>query len=410
MMTNRPALKQTTISLAILLISGGLFFGLTRIKDKPKQDETSFNPPIVEVKNLAPESITLSIDSQGVVKPEIETLLVSEVSGVVKWVSPVFVSGAVFKKGEILARIDNSDYKAAMSQAEAMLIASKARLAEELAKSEAEENNWLRSGKKLKDAPDLLLRKPYVKEAKANVKAAKAQQEKAERDFSKTFIKAPYDGMVKERLLNLGEFLSPGKAIGTIFSVNYAEVRLPITSTDLTIINLPAVGRNKEARDNVQLTQKIGHQAFNWRAVIDRVEGIVDQQNRMNFLVVKISDPYGLESPRAYPLKSGSFVHAEIKGKIVDNLFRLPRNAIYGSGRILVLNQSADGLQTLNFREIDIRHADEEDVFISGNIYEGDKISITRLNNPIDGMQVNTRLVKDEEKMDKKTTISLTKD
>ena len=85
------------------------------------------------------------------VKPAIETLLVAEVSGVVKWVSPVFVSGAVFKKGEVLARIDDSDYKVVLSQAEATLAASKARLAEELARSEAEEKNWLRSGKKTEE-------------------------------------------------------------------------------------------------------------------------------------------------------------------------------------------------------------------------------------------------------------------
>ena len=105
------------------------------------------------------------------------------------------------------------------------------------------------------------------------MKAAKAQLEKAKRDLGKTFIKAPYDGMVKERLLNLGQFLSPGKEIGAVFSVNYAEVRLPVTPADLEFIDLPTVGRNKAEAVNVQLEQRLGRKTLSWKAVVDRVEG-----------------------------------------------------------------------------------------------------------------------------------------
>ena len=390
MMTNRPVARQIIISLSILLVCSGLLFGLTRLKGTPEKEQGVFNPPVVDIRTLTPEAVTLTINSQGVVKPAIETLLVAEVSGVVKTVSPVFVSGAVFSKGDVLASIDDSDYQVALRQAEASLAASKARLAEEVAKAEAEKKNWLRSGKKLNAAPDLLLRKPYVAEARANVKAASAQLDKAKRDLEKTIIKAPYDGMVKERLINIGQFLSTGKEAGTVFSVDYAEVRLPIKPSDLEFVDLPAVGRNKFKSVNVVLEQRLGRRVLSWDASVARTEGIVDQRSRMHFLVVKVTDPYGLKTPREAPLKSGSFVYAQLQGKTMENLFRLPRSALYGSGQVLVLDRSETGTETLRFRDVNLVYATQSDVFVSGEIAEGDQVCLTPLSNPVEGMQVKS--------------------
>ena len=136
---------------------------------------------------------------------------------------------------------------------------------------------------------------------------------------------------------------------------------------------------------------------------------VVDQQNRMHFLVVKVTDPYSLKSPREVPLKSGSFVHARLQGKTVGDLFRLPRTALYGSGQVLVLHRSGDGVETLRFRNVDIRYADQSDVFVSGDLIAGDQVCLTPLNSPIEGMQINSGVAKGAE-VDKKQPISLSKD
>ena len=106
-MLERPVVRQLTASLVILIICGGLFFGLTRLKNSPEKDKKLFNPPVVEQLVLQPEAVTLTVHSQGVVKPSIETRLVAEISGMVRAVSDVFASGSVFKKGDILATIDD---------------------------------------------------------------------------------------------------------------------------------------------------------------------------------------------------------------------------------------------------------------------------------------------------------------
>ena len=186
-MIKRKGFRQLTLSSAVLLSCVGLAAGLSKM-EKPAEKEESFDTVLtVKAKTLAPESVSFAIQSQGTVRPSTETTMVTEVSGVVTYIAPVFVGGGFLKEGELLATIDDSDYRVSLKQAEATLAASKARLQEEEARSEAEKKNWLNSyknsGKTLADAPALLLRIPQVEEARANVIAATAQPGKSPKRF-----------------------------------------------------------------------------------------------------------------------------------------------------------------------------------------------------------------------------------
>ena len=337
---------------------------------------------------LTTESVQFSINSQGVVKPSIETTLVVQVSGVITDVSPVFAGGGVFQKGDVLIRIDDSDYRVALRQAEATLAASEARLTEEEARSSAEKKSWLRTGRKLEDAPELLLREPFVAEARAQVNAAGAQLDKAKRDLERTVIRAPYDGMVRDREVNLGQFLSTGAQVGTVFSVDTSEVRLPLKPADLAFIDLPAAGRDVSTDISVTLSQTLGGRQVNWNAWLARVEGTVDERSRMHYVVAKVSDPYALkpvsQSKPAEPLKVGSFVTARIQGGEVPGLFRIPRRAVYADGKILVIDEH----NSLRYRQIRPVYADNEMVFVKEGLKEGERLCLTPLTNPVEGMKV----------------------
>ncbi|WP_067515634.1 efflux RND transporter periplasmic adaptor subunit [Endozoicomonas ascidiicola] len=378
-MAKKFAPRQLTLSVGILVICILIAVALSSWKETPEKEREPDPVPLVDSIILEPQSLQLTINSQGVVSPSIETTMVSEVSGVVKSVSTAFVSGGVFKKGDVLARIDDSDYQVSLSQAEASLAASTARLQEESARAEAEKKSWLKSGKKLDAAPALLLRTPYVAEARANVKAAEAQLRKAQRDLERTQIKAPYDGMVKERTLNLGQFVMAGSQAGSIFSVDKAEIRLPVKSSDLAFIAMPAP---------VKLTQRFGLQEVKWNAELTRAEGVVDDRSRMHYVVAEVTDPYGLNAtiPQT-PLKSGSFAQAAITGKSLDGLFRLPRNAIYGDGKVLIIDENS----TVQFRSINLIYSDNTAVFVNGGLKSGDRICLTPLSLPIEGMKVRIK-------------------
>ncbi|WP_051785689.1 efflux RND transporter periplasmic adaptor subunit [Endozoicomonas numazuensis] len=384
-MAKNNALRQTVVSLAILAVCGGIAYGLSQWSKPPKKEQELAVDHLVEFQVMTPESLSFSVESQGVVRPSIETSLVAEVAGVVTEVSPLFVSGGVFNKGDVLARIDASDYRVAVRQAEATLAASQARLKEESAKSQAESKSWTRSGRSLADAPDLLLRKPFVEEASANVKAASAQLEKARRDLERTQIRAPYDGMVRDRSINLGQFVSMGTQAGSIFAIADAEVRLSLKPSDLTFINLPSAGDVVDEPIAVELSQSMGNRTLMWEASLDRVEGVVDEQSRMHYVVARVDDPYGLTSDDdRFPLKAGSFVYARILGSELEGLFNLPRSAVYSDGKVLVIDEDS----SLSFRQIIPVYADADSVYFSQGLAEGDRVAVTPLANPVEGMRV----------------------
>ena len=384
-MAKNNALRQTVVSLTVLAVCGGIAYGLSTWSKPPKKEEELAVDPLVEFRVMIPETLSFTVESQGVVRPSIETSLVAEVAGVVTDVSSQFVSGGVFQKGDVLASIDDSDYRVAVRQAEANLTASEARLQEESAKAQAERKNWTRSGRSLADAPDLLLRKPFVAEAKANVMAASAQLEKARRDLERTRIRAPYDGMVRERSVNLGQYVTTGIQAGSIFAIADAEVRLSLKPSDLNFIDLPSAGEVVEEPVAVELSQSMGSQTMTWQASLDRVEGVVDEQSRMHYVVARVDDPYGLSSDDdSFPLKAGSFVYARILGSELEGLFNLPRSAVYGDGRVLVVDEN----NSLHFRRIIPVYADEASVYFKQGLSEGDRIAITPLANPIEGMRV----------------------
>ena len=389
-MASSNARRQLFISLAVLAICAGIGFGLTRLTNPPEEEKKNTTVPLVESRVLAAESVQFSINSQGVVHPAIETTLVTQVSGVITEVAPVFVSGGVFQKGDLLVRIDDSDYRVAMRQAEAALAASEARLTEEEARSKAEKQSWLRSGRQLEDAPELLLREPYVAEARAQVKAAGAQLDKARRDLERTVIRAPYDGMVRERLVNLGQFLGTGAQLGMVFSVESSEVRLPLKPADLAFIDLPAAGQRVSSDIQVTLNQSLGGQTVSWSAELARVEGTVDERSRMHYVVVRVADPYrlhrasGSESQNTEALKAGSFVTAKLQGGEIDGLFRIPRSAVYADGKILVIDNNS----SLRYRQIQPVYADENKVYVADGLVAGERLCLTPLTNPVEGMKV----------------------
>ena len=88
---------------------------MTSVELKPSMPEPI--PRVVKVIDVNPQTIRLTVDSQGTIAPRTESELVPEVSGRVIEVSPSLAAGGHFKKGDILLRIDPADYRSTLSRA-----------------------------------------------------------------------------------------------------------------------------------------------------------------------------------------------------------------------------------------------------------------------------------------------------
>jgi len=340
-------------------------------------------------------SLNLIVSSQGTVRPRTETALVAEVSGKIVSVSPDFVAGGFFHEGEVLLQIDPSDYRAGLKRAEAALASRKAKLADETARSEQALKDWRNMGKQGQPS-DLGLRKPQMADAKANVSAAEADVEKARRDLERTQITVPYDGLVRLKGVDIGQYVTPGTRLGITFAVDTAEVRLPLTNTDLKYLELPS-GTETVNQDRpfvpVTLSTRSGGIIDQWEAQIIRTEGVVDETSRVVYAVAQVIDPYGvLGQSHQKELKIGTFVNAAIQGLPADNVVSLPRHVLQANNSVIIMNNN-DELEIL---PVTVLRAEPKTVFISSGIQAGARVITTTLDAPVPGTRLKTRSQQDE--------------
>ena len=340
-------------------------------------------------------SLNLVVNSQGTVRPRTETALVAEVSGKIVSVSADFVAGGFFHEGEVLLQIDPSDYRAGLKRAEAALASRTAKLADETARSDQALKDWRNMGKQGQPS-DLGLRKPQMADARANVSAAEADVEKARRDLERTQITVPYDGLVRQKAVDIGQYVTPGTRLGITFAIDSAEVRLPLTHNDLKFLELPT---GTEAKNRlkpfppVTLSAQRGSDTDVWQAQIIRTEGVVDEISRVVYAVAQIVDPYGaLGQSHQKELKIGTFVHAAIQGLPTDNVVILPRYVLQPDNTILVINEN-DELEIL---PVTVLRSEPKKAYISSGISAGARVITTTLDAPVPGTRLTTREQKDE--------------
>ena len=377
-------MKKILLPLAIIagaVVLSSLMFVFKPAPPKLESPETAL---AVETIVLGKTTTRLTIQSQGTVLPRTRTTLISEVSGAVLEVSPQFVVGGVFKAGDVLMQLDPTDYKVALQRAEARLISMNAQLSFEQARSAQAEKEWAMTGRPASEAPLLALRKPYLAEAKANVLQAEAEVLQAQQKLDKTTIRAPYAGMVSEKMADIGQFVATGSKLGEIFAIDYGEVRLPLTKRDLAKLDLGAISTGS-ASSAVTLSASVGGSEVQWDALLVRSEGVVDQRNRAQYLVAQIDDPYNIRQVGDRPaLLMGTFVRATIAGKKLDKIFAVPRHALLEGDNIAAVDED----NRLRLKKVEKVFGDDQFYYITNGLEEGVEIIVSAVGIAIDGMRV----------------------
>ncbi|MGI9260561.1 MAG: efflux RND transporter periplasmic adaptor subunit, partial [Woeseiaceae bacterium] len=175
-------------------------------------------------------------------------------------------------------------------------------------------------------------------------------------------------------------------------ATDFAEVRLPLTDQDLAFIDLPNASDIQEsgssAGPSVTLNAVQQGESRSWPAQIVRTEGVVDEKNRVTYAVASIADPYHLASQNggASALPIGTFVAASIVGTTVSNIIRVPRLALRGNRQLMFVDKE----DRLYIRDVEILRSDSEYAYLRGGANAGDRISLTTIESPLNGMKVRT--------------------
>ena len=393
-------LRRIVTPLAVLIVAVGI--GSALVLNRPEAKQQPRQPPVLLVETLTATRVptTFTVTTQGEVAPRTETTLTSEVSGQIVEVSPAFVSGGFFHAGELLVRIDPRIYDARVKRARANVASARTQVATENAMAGYALEDWQRlrelqagaawqrehagHGHTREAPPDLVLRKPQLAAALAQLESAEAELVEAEGDLERTSIRAPYSGMVRGKLSDVGQYVRVGDRLAGIFAVDYAEVRLPLTQADLQFLDLPRTTGATPVP--VTLTARVAGVDQRWDGAVTRTEGIFDNRTRVLYAVAQVQDPYGIDSAHAQPLRIGTFVNAEIQGRNAGPLFAVPRHALYKGTTVWLVDED----NRLQAAEIGIVRAEPDYVYVDGGLEAGDRICITPMEQPLPGTPVRT--------------------
>ncbi len=390
-------LRKILLPVVVLLLSLGITGGLIATRPQVEPSPPTRLVPLVRVITVEPAAASLDVHAQGTVLPRTETTLISQVAGEVTSVSPAFETGAFFRRGEELVSVDARDYEVALRRARAQVAQAELQLAQQRAEAAVAVQEWGSLGDG--GEPDaLVLRQPQLAQASALLEAARADLDKAELDLERTRIRAPFDGRLRAKRVDLGQYLTPGTPLATIHATDYAEVRLPVPDDQLAFLELPFAYRDGDRAapgPEVELTARFGGQVHAWQGRIVRSEGERDPKSRMLSLVARVENPYdhapgsvagGAQRP---PLAVGLFVEARIAGRGHEGVATLPRIALRrgdGGDQVLVV----DGEARLRFRAVEVLRLEGERVLIAGGLAAGEQVCVSPLDVVVDGMRVRT--------------------
>jgi RND family efflux transporter MFP subunit len=294
--------------------------------------------------------------------------------------SPNLVAGGYFNDQDILIRVDDTDYKTKLNRAKAALNRAEA----EQQHNEFEYRRMLSLEKRsLVSRSQLENALRAFRVADAALQDAQATFQQAEQDIARTEITAPFAGLVRSENVDIGQFVSRGNPIATIYAGDQVEVRLPIADRQLAYLNIPVNIRGEipsEFQPEVKLTAQYAGQTLEWKGQIVRSEAEIDVSSRMVQLVARVES-----SANSVPLSVGLFVSAEIEGLAAENVVVLPREALRNDNQVLVVDEE----DRLRFRKIEPLRLYQNDLLVRAGLQAGERVCISPIQTAIEGMLVN---------------------
>ncbi len=377
--------SRVGLPLAILAFGGVASVGLVTATPKLETRRPQHRSPVVRVVRAVPRDVELRVRTQGTVVPRTESDLVAEVSGRIISVSPGFASGGFLEAGEVLVVIDPSDYEIAVERARAALARAESQ-------REWAHTTLLRQQRLAKSevgsSADLDSAQNSERVAEADVRDARAGLAQAERDLERTQVRVPFAGRVREKRVDIGQYVNRGTPVARVYAVDYAEVRLPIPDRDAEFVDLPIDYRGDEGEatgPEVWLRAKFAGREYTWTGRIVRTEGELDPKTRMIHAVARVEDPYGRSDDRDRPpLAVGLFVDAEIRGRTVSGVVKLPRDAVRRGDEVVVV----DAQGRVELRRVRVLRRETDAVLIASGLAPQEQVVTGPLAVAVNGMQL----------------------
>ena len=382
-----PAAKKPPLAvliaapLLVLALAIGAVMALSATGKKAEKGDDDPLPLAVEIAPVRSVRTSLSVTVQGEVKSKTEAEVAARVGGQIVFVAPEFEPGAAVKTGDVLARIDPAEYRLAVERAQSQVSRARENLARIRSEADLAEADW-RELDMQGQPSDLTLLKPQVASATADLRTAEAAVREAALALERTEIVAPFDGRVRARRVDAGDFVAPGAPVASLFAVDVAQVRAPLTDQDLRVLGVsPGFFAGEGDAGPSATVRGTGARADQiWSGNLALIEASFDPATRLVYGLVEVKDPFAA----AAPLAPGMFVAAELKGRREETLLAVPPGAY--KKKEIVYTVGADG--AIKGHRLVAAHATGADVYFRDGLSVGDRVVVSYLPSPRDGMKV----------------------
>ncbi len=381
-MSERMVKKSTSTFVGTLLIIGALLIAVVLVKTKPKAEKKQ-RPKRAELVDIRPLKLTdetVVLRLTGTVTPAKKVRLRARVSGEVVEMAKGFIDGGLLSKNESILKIDPVDYELALAQSEAALEKARFEHKLELGRQDVAKREWelLKPEGEISELEiELSLRSPHLKSSKAALKAAAAALKKAELNLARTEIAAPFDAVVLSRNANLGSQAALQDVLAELAGIDSYWITVSVPVDRIEWITIPG----SAARI---YSDKRGFR----EGTVIKLLGSLEEKGRMARLLIDVKDPLARRPENAVkkPLLIGEYVRADIDGRILDDVFSLPRHALRENSQVWL----ATAENSLELRTVEVLWRDADRVLIEEGLAPGERLIISDITAPIPGMAINT--------------------
>ncbi|MDH3443431.1 MAG: efflux RND transporter periplasmic adaptor subunit [Deltaproteobacteria bacterium] len=387
---NRRLRVAAMVAMPILVIAVAAAVAFYLMETAPRAERAEKPRParVVETISLERADHPTVIPAWGQVRPAREVTLKAQVQGKVIEINPKLAPGGRFGKGEIVLKIDPSDYRLAVRQRESDVAKARAEL-------QVEEGNQVIARKESELLGDelsqreqyLVLRQPQLSTVKASLAAAEAALAEARLALERTTVRAPFDSIVISRQADVGTLLTTSADIANLAGTDTYWVELAIPTLDLRWIAGPAGSEILASPVRLYNDSVWGANIFRSGRVV-RLLGDLTSEGRMARLLVEVGDPLATTSKNngKPALLIGAYLRAEIKGRVIKNAIALDRAALRDGNKVWTINDAG----TLEVRDVVIAFRSSEKVFITGGVMPGERAVVSNITGAIPGIPLRT--------------------
>lgn len=366
---------------------------LMLFRPRPAAQDPPRRVPLVVTAPADVRSGNLTIRGNGTVRPKSEIVLSPQVAGRVEWVSPAFASGGRFEEGDLLLRIEPADYVNRVDAASAAVAQRQVEVLQWREEQELAREEYQRLlDREGLDAPDsaslssLIFREPQLQAAQAGLKSAEAQLADARLALARTRIAAPFDGIVRSKSVDVGQYVAPGQNLGSLYDTDEVEIVVPLTDTEAALVDgLWEAGAGDDAtRIPATVLASFGGRDYEWSAYVDRAEGALNPETRTVDVVVRVPDPFVTDDSGRPPLLLGTYASVDIQGQARDAYAVLPRPALRDGEAVFVVAQDT----LLLVRPAAVLQEIGGEVFVAADLEPGDRVVVSPMDIVTDSMTV----------------------